>query len=587
MPDIHGQIIRLREGAETPYRILHQNTFPSVLKRIADSHLTNYSIFHYQQVLFAQFEYSGEDYQADMRAIAADRATQDWWELTAPLQEPFPERKEGEWWAEMQMIFHQNNDVHQTNHHASERKAFLIPRTGKPDQIPALIDEKSAWKEDLHKIEIFSGQGYWVLYLEFDKDKMDENKISVLLDSFQSDDEIHEMEPFFFTPGAGPDNKQKKAFVTGCFDMLHSGHIEFLREASAYGQLHVCIGSDANVEKLKGKAPVYTQDERKYMLDAIKYVHQCRVNKGWGIMDFLREIDEIKPDVFVVNEDGNTPDKRALCNDLGIEYLVLKRLPHQGLPVRSTTALRTECTIPFRIDIAGGWLDQPFVSRFCPGPVITVSIEPTVEFNDRSGMASSTRRKAVELWKTAIPQGNPEKLAHLLFSYDNPPGTKNISGSQDALGIVLPGLNKLHYNGEYWPEQISSVMDESILAWLEDHLFLVTLGPRHAAYEVVEQTCINEENARNLATAAENCWNAILERDLRSFGEAFRMAFEAQVAMFPNMRDESISRTIELYREQAYGWKLSGAGGGGYLILVADKPIPASIRIKIRRTENL
>ena len=84
--------------------------------------------------------------------------------------------------------------------------------------------------------------------------------------------------------------------------------------------------------------------------------------------------------------------------------------------MRSTTALRTECRIPFRIDLAGGWLDQPFVSKHFPGPVLTISIEPTLEFNDRSGMASSTRRKAIELWKTDIPPGDPEMLAKMLFS---------------------------------------------------------------------------------------------------------------------------------------------------------------------------
>ena len=95
-----------------------------------------------------------------------------------------------------------------------------------------------------------------------------------------------------------------------------------------------------------------------------------------------------------MNEDGNAPAKSELCDKLGIEYKVLKRIPFADLPARSTTVLRTECDIPFRIDLAGGWLDQPFVSKFASGPVITISIEPTIEFNERSGMASSTRLKA-------------------------------------------------------------------------------------------------------------------------------------------------------------------------------------------------
>src|ERR1035437_1620672 len=159
-----------------------------------------------------------------------------------------------------------------------------------------------------------------------------------------------------------PDMETKKIFVSGCFDMLHSGHVAFLNEAATYGDLYVCIGSDKTVFELKGRYPVITEEERRYMIGALKCVHECRVNTGSGILDFKKELDTIKPDIFVVNEDGNTPAKKQLCEELGIEYVVSRRIPYQHLPVRSTTSLRTSCIIPFRIDIAGGWLDQPFVS---------------------------------------------------------------------------------------------------------------------------------------------------------------------------------------------------------------------------------
>jgi galactokinase/mevalonate kinase-like predicted kinase len=198
-------------------------------------------------------------------------------------------------------------------------------------------------------------------------------------------------------------------------------------------------------------------------------------------------------------------------------------------------------------------------------------------------MASSTRRKAVELWKTDIPPGDPEKLAKMLFSYDNPPGTRDVSGSQDALGIVLPGLNRLDYHSNYWPERITSVHDEEVLQWLESHLYLVTLGPRTGSYTVVDNSIVNEAGARHLSEAAKDCWDSILAKDIRQFGNNFRASFEAQVAMFPNMADEGIYRTIERYHDKALGWKLSGAGGGGYLILVSDKEIEGAIRIRVRR----
>lgn len=377
----------------------------------------------------------------------------------------------------------------------------------------------------------------------------------------------------------------KKVIVTGCFDLLHSGHVAFLKEAAQHGDLYVCIGSDENVHHLKGRYPVNSQEERKYMLEALACVKAVHINQGWGIMDFEQEMADIAPDVFVVNEDGHTPAKAALCSAQKIEYKVLSRKPHGDLPVRSTTTLRTVCTIPFRIDLAGGWLDQPYVSKYCPGAVLTVSIEPTVDFNDRSGMASSTRRKAIELWKTELPAADREQLAKMLFAFDNPPGTGHVSGSQDSIGIVFPGLNKLYYDNNYWPARIETIDNEDVLSWIESHLYLVTLGPRVSTYNVLENTRIATEGARALAVAADRCWDAILSKDLSAFGNAFRASFEAQIAMFPNMVDEGIWSVIEQYRAGALGWKLSGAGGGGYLILVSERPVENAIQIRIRRRE--
>ena len=376
---------------------------------------------------------------------------------------------------------------------------------------------------------------------------------------------------------------KKKVLVSGCFDLLHSGHVAFLNEASQHGELYVCIGSDENVKHLKGRYPIYTEQERKYMLESLRCVKQCTISNGLGILDFVETMDSLHPDILFVNEDGNSPEKEELCRKKGIEYRISKRIPHSSLPSRSTTALRSECNIPYRIDLAGGWLDQPFVSKHSPGAVLTVSIEPTIEFNDRSGMASSTRRKAVELWKTDLPGGDREQVAKVLFSYDNPPGTEVFSGSQDALGIVLSGLNRLYYSGGYWPEQISSCRQDDVLEWLEKRLFLVTLGPREMGFSVLSDTRIDAPSAARLAAAADNCWDALLHKNAVAFGRSFTESFEAQAAMFPHMLDGSVRDVIELYRSRALGWKLSGAGGGGYLILVSENPIGDTINIKVRR----
>lgn len=378
----------------------------------------------------------------------------------------------------------------------------------------------------------------------------------------------------------------KKVLVSGCYDLLHSGHIAFFQEASSYGDLYVALGSDKTVYDLKGRAPVNNEDERLYMINSVSYVTEAFVSQGSGMLDFLDEFYEIKPDIFVVNEDGNTPDKQALCEKSGVEYLILKREPHGDLTPRSTTALRTVHQIPFRIDLAGGWLDQPFVSRHYPGAVITISLEPTLQFNDRSGMASSTRRAAIDMWGPRLPTGDHEKLAKMLFCYDNPPGTKVISGSQDAIGIVIPGLAKANYAGEYWPASIDRLQDELTLQFIENSLYLVTLGPRHAAYDVLADTRIDPQRAKALADPTEACWEAIQQRDIVNFGRSIRESFDAQVAMFPNMMNDSVRELIDRYKDIALGWKLSGAGGGGYLILVADQPIKNAVRVTARREHD-
>ena len=376
----------------------------------------------------------------------------------------------------------------------------------------------------------------------------------------------------------------KKVFVSGVYDMLHSGHVAFFQEASMHGDLYVGLGSDETVLKLKGRKTINTNAERLYMVKSIRFVKDAWVNSGSGLIDFEKEIKELNPDIFFVNEDGFTPDKQALCSELGIELIVSRRIPKHGLPVRSTTALRSECRIPFRLDLAGGWLDQPFVSQHYPGPVITISIEPDYDFNDRSGMSSSTRKKAIQLWQTDIPEGDPELLARTLFSFENPPGTKYISGSQDSIGIVMPGVNRLDYeSGQYWPSEITKLTDQATLEFIEKHLWFITLSPRGNNFDVLSGTNINPGNAKALADAANDVWQSIRKKNLKTFGEAFRKSFEAQIAMFPNMVNSSILEQLEEYKPISLGWKLSGAGGGGYLVLVSDKPIPNAIQIRIRR----
>ena len=380
----------------------------------------------------------------------------------------------------------------------------------------------------------------------------------------------------------------KKVFVSGCYDMLHSGHVAFFKEASRYGDLYVGIGSDATIFQLKARRTICAEAERLYMVKSIRYVKDAFINPGSGMMDFVETVERVKPDVFVVNEDGGSETKRQFCAERGIEYVVLQREPDAGLEARSTTSIRTSVKpqLPYRLDLAGTWIDQPYVSKYGAGWAITISLEPTIEFMERGGMSTSTRNAMKKIWPYNLPNYDPEKLAKLVFCFENEPEKGgHISGAQDAIGICIPGLSRHYYDNHYWPERIETIHDEEILSWLENHLCMIPMFPRPEDTSVLEGCKIDAEGVKVLSTAADKCWEAILKRDLKAFAAAFQASFEAQTAMFPAMLSNGVEEWIERYKEKALAWKLSGAGGGGYLALVCEVPPVEAIRIKIRRRE--
>jgi cytidyltransferase-like protein len=134
---------------------------------------------------------------------------------------------------------------------------------------------------------------------------------------------------------------RKKVVVTGCFDWFHSGHVRFFEEASAYGDLYVVVGNDSNLRLLKGEEhPLFSQEERCYVVQSVRFVTQALISTGTGWMDAEPEIERIQPDIYLVNEDGDQPEKREFCRQHGLDYVILKREPKPGLPRRSSTNLR-------------------------------------------------------------------------------------------------------------------------------------------------------------------------------------------------------------------------------------------------------
>jgi len=383
-----------------------------------------------------------------------------------------------------------------------------------------------------------------------------------------------------------------KVFVSGCYDLLHSGHVEFFRQAAEYGDLYVGIGSDKTIEGYKHHKTVYGEQERLFMVKSIRYVKDAFINSGSGILDFLPTLDIVKPDILVVNEDGDNADKRKVCEERGIEYIVLKRVPREGLTARSSTDLkRTEDKIPTRLDLAGTWIDQPYVSKYAPGWAVTISLEPTFEIRERCGLSTSTRNMIKKIWPFQLPDMKPELLAKLVFCFENDPECRDgiISGAQDSIGICIPGLCRHYYDNSYWPERIETCGDENILSWLESHLVMIPMEPRKPGCSVVEGKDIIESKVKALAKAADDCWNAIMNKDLRAFSKAYTDSFNAQTSMFPAMIQGSVQNYIDLYKDHVLAWKMPGAGGGGYLACVVEDAgrfcidNNTAIRLTIRR----
>ena len=401
----------------------------------------------------------------------------------------------------------------------------------------------------------------------------------------------------------------KKVFVSGCYDLLHSGHVEFFKQASQYGDLYVGIGSDATYLEYKHRKPMFPQEERLFMVQSIRYVKQAYVNEGSGVIDFLPTLDIVKPDVFVVNAEGGSPEKRQLCKERGIEYVELQRTPAEGLQARSSSGLKlalsnasddsslanpsspslgdgSRSAIPTRLDLAGTWIDQPYVSQYHPGWAITISLEPTFEVRERCGLSTSTRKMIQKIWPVKLPKMDPEMLARLVFCFENHPERDggHISGAQDSIGICVPGLCRHYYDSHFWPTEMEYTNDEMTLRFLEQHLVMIPMEPRKPGCSVVEGKDITPAKVKALADAAEACWHAIIAKDLDAFASAYKASFEAQIAMFPGMVTPTIDdpsnpslRSIHSVQPIIDKWqatndvlalKMPGAGGGGYLALV-------------------
>lgn len=252
-------------------------------------------------------------------------------------------------------------------------------------------------------------------------------------------------------------------------------------------------------------------------------------------------------------------------------------------------------SIPYRMALAGGWIDQPFVSRHNPSPpgsMVVVALEPDFRFMDRCGMGTSTRKVAAQLWGPAIPAGDRAELVRALYAAENS-GRAEPSGSQDMAGLIYPGVSRLDYDcqyeGGYFPVCVESNIDPAVAHWLEQVMHLLPVEPRPPGYSPLGIKNLDGAWIRRLGQSGNDCYQAILSRDLGGLGASMNECMRCWEAILPQtVRHPSLAldlpALLQVYQEHYPGAMYSGCGGG-YLFVVSERPVPGALRVRVRIPE--
>ena len=248
--------------------------------------------------------------------------------------------------------------------------------------------------------------------------------------------------------------------------------------------------------------------------------------------------------------------------------------------------------IPYRMAFAGGWIDQPFVSRLNPEPpgsMVVVAVEPTFRWMDRCGMAGGTRAVAVRLWNGAMPKGDPARLARELYAEENR-GRPEPSGSQDMIGLLYPGVSRLDYDADHeggiFPRHIESSTDPGLARWLERVVHVVPVAPRPDGYNPLGIKNLDPGWISRLGRTGKDCFEAIMHRDTRALGHSMNECMRCWEVILPQtVRHPCIAvdltGILRFYQARSAGAMYSGCGGG-YLYVVSEEPVPGSFTVQVR-----
>jgi len=248
--------------------------------------------------------------------------------------------------------------------------------------------------------------------------------------------------------------------------------------------------------------------------------------------------------------------------------------------------------IPYRLALAGGWIDQPFISKHNPDPpgaMVVVAVEPTFPFMPRCGLGTSTRQAAIDLWDGELPDQDPKHLMRELYTIENA-DREDPSGSQDMAGIIYPGINRLDYDfrieGGTFPSNIESNNNPQIARWLETVIQILPVNQRPHGYYPLEEKNLDPEWIQRLGQSGDNCFSAILNKDAEALGASMVETMRCWEHILPHTtRHPSIKidlmRLLSFYQDRYHGAMYSGCGGG-YFYIVSDEPVPGAFQVKIR-----
>jgi hypothetical protein len=249
-------------------------------------------------------------------------------------------------------------------------------------------------------------------------------------------------------------------------------------------------------------------------------------------------------------------------------------------------------SFPYRMALAGGWIDQPFVSQHNPQPpgsMVVVSLEPQYWMMERCGMANSTRKIALQLWPEGLPGGDPAELARRLYAAENQ-GKAEPSGSQDMIGLIYPGISRLdfdaNFEGGVFPCHIESNTDPDVTAWLESVFYMLPIAPRPPGYGPLDVKNLDPGWIRRLGRSGKDCFDAMILHDLAGLGAAMNECMLCWEAILPHTVRHPTIRinlvSILAYYQERYAGAMYSGCGGGYLFVVSEEPVPGAARVKIR-----